>query len=402
MQELSEAAPETQVFLNRTCVHNAVINKHALTASGLSQHPKDPEGGHFHKDPDTNRLSGLVQENAMDLISIPSFSIEQQKDAMLKAQEHFFKWGITTIHDMAVTKDEMTVYQQLYKEGTFKMKMRMWLWALDQMGWKGIQQDVLNLGIESGLGNDHLNIQGIKYMLDGSIGGRTAAVAQSYEDENANYGILYMDQEIINKHVRKVIDNNLRVSIHGIGETAISMALEAITHAASPQKNKQMRHRIEHCTLPTEQHLEQLVNHNIIAGSSVGFIYSIGDSYIENLGDKRVERVCAHATFKKHGIKAPGNSDLPVCDGNPLFGIYSAVTRTTINGQQIGTKETISVKDAFKAYTIDAAYSGFDEKIIGSLAVGKYADMIVLDDDPFTVKKEQLKELEVIETIIEG
>lgn len=402
IEELTEAAPNNPVFLKRTCVHNAVVNKKALEESGLGEHPKDPEGGHFHINENTNQLSGLVQENAMDLIKIPSFSIEQRKKAMLKAQEHFFKWGITTIHDMAVTKEEMTVYQQLCKEGKLELKIRMWLWALNQMGWKGVQEDVFNLGIESGLGNDHLNVQGIKYMLDGSVGGRTAAVAQSYENEIANYGILYMEQDIINKHVEQAVKNNLRVSIHGIGETAISMALEAVTKADSIHQIRKMRHRIEHCALPTEEHLNQLVEYDIIAGSSVGFIYSIGDSYLNNLGTKRAEHVFPHATFKKHGIVAPGNSDLPVCHGNPMYGIYSASTRKTISGQQLGTKETISVEDAFKAYTIDAAYSGFDENIIGSLEVGKYADMIMFEEDPFTIDKEQLKNLEVIETIVEG
>lgn len=402
MEELTNAAPNNPVFLKRTCVHNAVINKKALEASQLSDRPADPEGGHFHIDESTNTLSGLVQENAMDLIAVPSISIEKQKDAMLKAQEHFFKWGITTIHDMAVSNNEMTVYQQLYKDGSLKMKLRLWLWALDQMGWKGVQKDVFNLGLESGLGNDHLNIQGIKYMLDGSVGGRTASVAQSYENETDNFGILYMEQETISDYVKQAVQNNLRVSIHGIGETAISMALNAIKNADSKHIIKKMRHRLEHCALPTEDHLDQLAEYDIIAGSSVGFIYSIGDSYLKNLGKERVERVFPQKTFKDYGITAPGNSDLPVCDGNPFYGIYSAVTRKTISGQQMGTKETISVQDAFKAYTTDAAYSGFDEDIIGSLSIGKYADMIILNEDPFQINKEQIKDLEVIETIIDG
>lgn len=400
--ELNEAAPDHPVYLKRTCVHNAVANKLAFEASGLSEKPEDPEGGHFDIDSDTGKLTGLVQENAMDLFRIPSLTIEQQKAAMLKAQNQFFEWGITAIHDMAVTPEIMTVYQQLHKDDNFKLKMRLWLWGIDQMGWEGVEDEAIQLGLESGFGNDYLNIQGLKYMLDGSVGGRTAAVQDSFEGEESNYGILYMPQEKISSHVKRAIDNHMRVSIHGIGERALDMAVEAIISAQSSELNKVMRNRIEHVTLATDTHMKKMAEHQIVAGSSIGFIYSLGESYIANLGKERVERVFPHATFKKYGLVAPGNSDLPVCDGNPMYGIYAAVTRKTVGGQQMGTKEAISVYDAFKAYTMDAAYSGFDEKIIGSLEKGKYADLIILNINPFDLDPDELKNIKVNETFVEG
>ena len=402
IEELTSAAPNHPVFLRRTCVHNAVVNQKAFEKSGLSENPVDPEGGHFHKHPGTGKLSGLIQENAMSEFTIPTLTINQLKQAMLQAQQHFYEWGITTVHEMAVKKEEMIVYQQLIKEGDFRLKVRLWLWAISQMGWKGIEDEVLALGIESGYGNDQLNIQGLKYMLDGSVGGRTAAVSKPFANDEENYGILYISQDRLNEHISRAVKSNLRVSIHGIGERAIDMAIEAIKQAEVPEKNKTMRHRIEHCALATEDHLKQIASLDIIAASSIGFIYSIGDSYLNNLGEERAERVFPHASFKKHGIKAPGNSDMPVCHGNPFFGIYTAVTRKTIGGQQLGTKEAISVQDAIKAYTVDAAYSGFDEQIIGTLSIGKYADLIVLDKDPFAINAEKIKDIQVLLTMIEG
>ncbi len=402
IEELSEAAPDHPVFLKRTCVHNAVVNRKAFDVSGLPEVPEDPQGGHFHINPDTGKPSGLIQENAMQQFAIPPFTTKQMVDAMMQAQEQFFRWGITTIHDMAVTPKEMTVYQQLQKEDNFRMKTRLWLWAIDLMGWTGVQEEVLSLGIESGFGNDRLNIQGLKYMLDGSVGGKTAALYEPFEGNENTRGILYMKQDHLNKLVSQTVENDLRISIHGIGERAIDMALDAITNAITPGENKKMRNRIEHCALPTDEQLKKIADYGIIAASSIGFIYSIGDSYLANLGPERAERVFPHASFKKYGIMAPGNSDLPVCDGNPLYGIYSAVTRKTIGGQQLGTTESISIEDAIKAYTMDAAYSGFDEKIIGSLAVGKYADLIVLDQDPFQANPDSIKDIKVIQTIVEG
>ncbi|WP_338752222.1 amidohydrolase [Bacillus sp. FJAT-52991] len=402
IDELNKAAPNHPVFLTRTCVHNAVANWKAFEVSGLSSNPEDPEGGHFHRDAKTGKISGLIQENAMMLFKVPSFSTEQLKQAMEKAQQHFFEWGVTAVHDMAVSQKEMVVYQQLKKEGKLRLKTRLWLWAISQMAWPGGEKELLHLGIESGFGNDHLNIQGLKYMLDGSVGGRTAAVEEPYEQEQDNYGILHMKQQTINDHISQAIQHNMRVSIHGIGERAIEMALQAIEQAGSLEDNKQKRHRIEHCALPTDDHLKRIAKQNIIAASSIGFIYSIGDSYLNNLGSKRAAHVFPHASFKKHGIIAPGNSDMPVCHGNPFYGIYAAVTRKTIGGQQLGTEEAISVKEAIQAYTVDAAYSGFDETIIGSLAIGKYADLIVLDKDPFETKSEDLKNIQVLLTMVDG
>lgn len=402
MDELSEAAPHHPVFLKRTCVHNAVVNRQAFTASNLPEHPNDPEGGHFHVDASTGRLSGLIQENAMMEFAVPSLTTNQLADAMLEAQKQFYRWGITTVHDMAVTKEELKVFQQLQKETDFSMKVRLWLWAVDQMGWTGVQEEVQALGLESFFGNDRLNIQGLKYMLDGSVGGRTAAVAEAYEGEETNHGILYMDQERIDAYVRQAIENNMRVSIHGIGERAIEMAVQAITTANSAEYNQKMRHRIEHCALPTANHLEKLAAHGIVAGSSVGFIYSIGDSYMTNLGKERTARVFPHRSFQAYGIVAPGNSDLPVCNGNPFLGIYAEVTRKTMTGQQFGTREAISVEEALKSYTTAAAYAGFDEDKIGALRIGNYADMIVLNENPYQIEKEALKDIKVEETIVEG
>lgn len=401
IDELSEVAPDHPVFLRRTCMHNAVVNRMAFRASGLPEIPEDPEGGHFYLDARTGTPNGLVQEHAMHEFSIPQFTVEQLKYAMLKAQEQFFKWGITTIHDMAVTKNNMIVYQQLQNDENYRLKTRMWLWAIDSMGWLGSQEEVLKLGIKSQFGNDHLKIQGLKYMLDGTVGGRTAALYEPYENEDTK-GILYMQQDRLNDLVSEAIHHGLRVSIHGIGERAIDMALEAITNATTSEENKKMRNRIEHVALATDQHLEKLAEYGIIAASSIGFIYSIGDSYLANLGKERASKVFRLASLKEHGILAPGHSDLPVCDGNPFLGIYSAVVRKTISGQQLGTEEAISVEDAIKAYTIDAAYTGFDEAIIGSLSPGKYADFIVLDQDPLKVDPESIKDINVIQTVVEG
>lgn len=399
LQELDEVAPNHPVFLTRTCVHNAVANSAAFEASNISFDTKDPVGGAFYRDK-KGEVTGLIQEEAMAQFKIPELSLIEQKNVFLKAQEIFLSWGLTTLHDMAVTEDIMRVYQQLESEGKLKVKLRLWLWAQDQFSLKGLEDETISLGIESQFGSEKLSIQGMKYMLDGSVGGKTAAVEEPFEHDTAT-GILYMDQDKIKLHVKRSISKGLRVAIHGIGERAIEMALRAIEDAAPVKQLQKMRNRIEHVTLVTEDQLNRMKEAEIVAASSVGFIYSIGDSYIRNLGE-RVNRVFPHNTMKRLGIVAPGNSDFPVCNGNPIYGIYAATARLTKNGGDFGAQEAISLEDSFKAFTIDAAISGFDEDKLGSLEVGKIADFITYKEDPFAMDIEKLVHLKVEETYVGG
>lgn len=397
--ELDAVAPNHPVYLTRTCSHNAVANSAAFRASGLSFNVKNPEGGAFDRDKKGN-ITGLIQEEAMGQFKIPALTLEEQKQAFIKAQEDFLSWGITTLHDMAVTEEIFRVYQQLEKEGALKVRLRLWFWAQDQFGLTGTEKEVITLGLESLYGSDKLSVQGMKYMLDGSVGGKTAAVEEPFEMDTTS-GILYMNQDKISEHVKKTINHGLRVAIHGIGERAIEMALLALENAADTETLKLMRNRIEHVTLATKDQLIRMKNNEIVAASSIGFIYSIGDSYIRNLGE-RVNRVFPHKTMKELGIVAPGNSDFPVCDGDPIYGIYSAAARKTKNGGDFGSNEAISLEDSFKAFTTDAAFSGFDEGKLGSLEVGKAADFILFSEDPFAMSLEAFKSLQVNETYIEG
>ncbi|SFE50803.1 amidohydrolase [Alteribacillus iranensis] len=402
LKELTEVAPDHPVILQRQCKHNAVVNKKALEASNLPENPKDPDGGRFLRDKETGEFNGYAQENAAKMFHIPEPAPEQLKEAFKESQKQFLKWGITTAHDMAVNVEQMKVYQELYNDQILDMKIRLWIWGITQTGFQGYEEEMFSLGLQSGFGDDRLNIQGMKYMLDGGVGGRSAAFSDSFEGESDNHGVLYMNQEKINHHVRRSIENGLRVSIHAIGDLAIEQAVTAIENAGDQDLIRSMRNRIEHCCLPSDNHLERIADNNIVAGSSIGFIYSLGESYLLNLGKERTSKAFPQASFKNYGIVAPGNSDMPICNGNPFLGMYAAITRKTVGGQACGEEEKISAEDALKAYTRDAAYSGFDENLIGSLEVGKHADLIVINEDPLEIEKEDIKDLEVELTMVEG
>src|SRR5699024_9134105 len=304
-----------------------------------------------------------------------------EERAFYLAQEAFVNWGVTTVHDLSTSAAGMRRYSQAERTGGLKMRVRPWLWALNQSAMTGLLDSALGAGISSGFGNEMVRIQGVKFTLDGSVGGRTAAVCCSFEDLD-DRGLLYLAKNDLISELKRAVQGGLRLAIHGIGERAIEQALDALDELDNDFV-KGNRMRLEHCALPTHEHLERIRDNNIIAASSIGFIHHLGDSYIKALGFDRASRAYPQRTFQEWGIWAPGNSDSPVTDGNPWGGIYSAVTRTTKSGVILGRDESISLSSAIRAYTTDAAYASFEEHELGFLSPGAYADIQVLDQNPY-------------------
>ncbi|WP_179134059.1 amidohydrolase [Halobacillus massiliensis] len=386
--DLDEAAPNHPVVLKRTCAHMAVANTRALELSGVTEETPNPQGGHIERDSE-GRLTGLLQEKAQGLIAAPKYSLQEMAEGMRRAQKKFASWGITTVHDMSTQTDDLQLYQWLLNENELSVRIRPWLWAVDQNGFTGSLEEVLKVGIRSGFGNDKLKIQGLKFMLDGSVGGKTAAFSTPYIGTEET-GILYNTVEEIMPLMKKGIKSGLRIAVHAIGDRAIETALHSFEEISRTEKINDMRNRVEHCIFPSREHLKMMKNLGLIAGSSLGFLYDIGDNYIDKLGKKRMKGAFPHQSMKQLGITAPANSDLPVCDANPWRGIYSLVTRKTSSGQVVDEEERISVWEALKSYTTDAAYSSFEEEQLGVLKKGAKADLIVIYENPLEIEPEEL------------
>src|SRR5699024_11694049 len=186
--DLAVAAPDYPFFIRPTCAHMAVLNTRALEISGIDSDTVDPNGGRLVRDEDGN-LTGLVQESALNLVDLPPKTPAQLARGIQLAQQQFFARGITTIHDMATQETDLEVLTVLRATGSLLIRVRPWLWALDGNGFTGMLDTAVERGYTSGTGDDLVRIQGMKFMLDGSIGGRTAAVEEPYEGSNET-GIL--------------------------------------------------------------------------------------------------------------------------------------------------------------------------------------------------------------------
>ena len=172
--DLDKIAPEHPVFLKRTCGHNAVANSKALELGKIDATTLDPEGGHIEKDPVTGEPTGILRERSMEMVPVPPYTIDDFKKGMFLAQQEFAKRGITTVNDMSAEPDGIRTCQQLLNEKKLNVRMRSWPFARTELGFHGFLNNLTAMGMESGYGNDMLRLQGVKFMLDGSMGGRTA------------------------------------------------------------------------------------------------------------------------------------------------------------------------------------------------------------------------------------
>ena len=399
--ELDEAAANNPVILNSDTGHQSVVNSIALKLAGVTKDTPDPAGGTIDRNPD-GEPTGLLYETAQRLVGalVPKYSIEEVKNGLRKVIDQFSEWGITSTHDASGNTYGFRCFQQLNNEGVKKLRVAEMMRSHtedEDMIWP-----MLDVGLESGYGNDWLKVISYKIMLDGSGAGGTAAVYTPQHRGTKGLGLLVHPVEELNDLVMKAHLGGIRVSIHAIGDRGIDLALDAIEKAQEERPVPDMRHRIEHNSYCTMNQLKRIKKLGVVPSSSIGYMYDLGSQYSENFGPEAGRWLHPHKTMMKMGIIAGGNSDCPVSYYSPFVQIYAAVTRKTRSGQVVGLEESISVMDAIRVYTWNGAYLSKEETIKGSIEPGKLADLIVIDRDILTCTHEEIKNINVITTIVDG
>lgn len=400
--ELDNVSPTNPVFILSDTGHQAIVNSNALEIARISKDTPEPPGGEIERD-DSGVPTGLLYENAMGLIKqhIPEYTVEELTESYEKMVEQMSQWGITSTHNASSRINGIRTYKHLLENGIKKLRMSLMMSVNREK--PGDVLDALILGgIESGFGNDWLKIISVKIMGDGSGAGGTCCVYDPQNRGPRGLGIWMTEPDEVERLVTKAHNSGLRVSIHSIGDRGIEMALDCIEKAQKTNPIPDMRHRIEHNSLCTLNLLERIKVLGVTPSSSIGYMYGLGDQYTENFGLERSKWLHPHKTMKEMEIIAGGNSDCPVTYYSPFVQIYSAVTRKTSNGQVVGPDEAINVMDAIRVYTWNGAYLSKDENKLGSIEVGKLADMIVIDKDILLIPEEEIKEIKVLLTIVDG
>jgi predicted amidohydrolase YtcJ len=298
--------------------------------------------------------------------------------------------GLTSVHCVVDEPQHVRVLQAMNRAG--QLKMRIYLWIPDE--WL---DSAAGIGISTGFGDEMLRIQGVKVFTDGSLGARTAALEKPYSDAPDTTGVLIHSQDELNAIVERAARHGLQVAIHAIGDRAIGMALAAIenTNLVVPQSDR-LRHRIEHVSVLNHGLIDRIKRAGAIVSVQPHFIAS--DVWTpDRVGPERAKLVYPLRSLTDIGALVVGGSDCPVEPIAPLEGIYAAVCSTTG-----GYGERVNAQTAVELFTKKAAYATREEKLKGTIEQGKMADLVVLDRDPLQIPPEEIRNINVLATIVGG
>ncbi len=403
--DLDKISKEIPLVLTRTCGHLAVINSKALNLLQISK-TAEVEGGKIYKDKNGD-LTGVFAENALNIIykNREEISIADIKKYIIEAGKELRKKGITFVQtddlDSANVNYQkiMQAYYELADENKLPIKFNLQL----KLNTPDNLLSFLNKNKISYY-NDYLTLGPLKILADGSLGAGTAALRKAYSDQKSNKGkLVYNYQKMLNL-VDLAFKNNLQVACHAIGDKTIEVFIDVIEKLQTKYNNN-LRNRIVHCQISDYQLLQRMAVLNINADIQPAFTATDWKIVEKRLGAERTNNSYAWKTMFDLGINAAGGSDCPVEDPDPIWGIACAVSRKDNNNEPKGgwlPWQKLSVYDAFKLYTKNAAYNCFMEKQIGQIKKNYKADFTILDKNPYDLLEKDLKKIKIKGTVING
>jgi predicted amidohydrolase YtcJ len=412
---LDEIISDRPVYIESYDGHSWWANSKALEAAHITKDTPDPPGGAIVRDPATGEPTGAIKEDAADAVvrrAIPEPSREEKLKALRAGLKLANQVGLTRVHVLGgvnAGRDDLHnagLFEELWRNG--ELTLRFYLaYRVDppQVSQQQLQEI---LAARERYHGDWIAAGSVKFFLDGVIETHTAAMLAPYSDDPSLSGHLLWDPDKYKRFIAELDKNGIQVFTHAIGDRAIRLALDAYQGAATTNGTKDVRHRIEHIEAASAADIPRFGQLGVIASMQPLHAYPDDDTlkaWAPNLGPERAQRGWAwHSIQAAGGVLAFG-SDWPVVTLGPWAGLQNAVTRQTTEGEPKGgwiPEERISLDDAIKAYTLNAAFAGHREKTEGSLEVGKLADLIVISQDLFKVDPLKIGETKVLLTMVGG
>jgi predicted amidohydrolase YtcJ len=395
---IDAVTPNNPVWLNRLDGHMSLANSAAMRSAKVADDVKDVPGGEIVRDK-AGRPTGIFKDNALSLIdrAVPDPSMQQRLDATVAAMDYLAARGVTAVHHLG-TWQQLDIFRIAERRGLLKTR----IYACTPLGdWQRLANEVK----ERGNGTNWLQIGGLKGFVDGSLGSHTAAFLEPFSDAPGDRGLLVNTEEDLEKWTRGADKAGLQVVVHAIGDRAIRMQLDIYERVATANGPRDRRFRIEHAQHIAPADLPRFAKLGVIASMQPYHAIDDGRWAERSIGAKRCETTYAFRSLLDSGARIAFGSDWFVAPPTPIEGIYAAVTRRTIDGKNPNgwvPRQKIKVEEALRAYTIEAAYAGFNEKSLGSLEPGKLADMVVLDRNLFDTPPNELNSVPIRTTIVGG
>jgi len=400
--DLDDACSTKPIFIMRYDGHIGIANTKALELVGITRDSIAPEGGEIRKN-DKGDLTGVISENALELI-LSKISVPGPKEIKGAAEQAFMilaKKGLTSLHGVLSTDTkgefggaaavEMSIYKSL-------------LDIIPQNWYTLINTDkpekLIRLKkppLDDYSKESKFKINCLKLYLDGSFGAKTACMHEPFSDAPDMCGFCVIDEDEIYEKMKIAHNNGFQICIHAIGDKGNRIVVDLYIRLLEEFPRENHRHRIEHASMLTQDVIQDMKKYGIIASCQPPFLNSEYTWLEKRLGKERLKYTYPFKSIIDAGVILASGSDCPIEDPSPLLGLHALINR---NGLVI--EECISVEEALKTYTLNAAYAAFEEDVKGSIEVGKLADLVILNKNPMEIPKEEIKEIKVLETIIRG
>lgn len=400
-RELDAEVSDRPVVLDRVDGHAKWLNTKALQAAGITKDTPDPAGGRIEHN-DDGTPSGVLVDGAMDLIDkvTPQPTDPERRAALRAALSHLNSVGLTSVGDAGVPAKTITLYRELADQSL--LTVRIYAMIGD------VGEDFAALSHDGPLiayGNDRLTVRSVKLFADGALGSRGAALLAPYSDKPDQRGLLFLSNAEMQRKMETALRAGYQVNVHAIGDAANRQVLDAFEGAYKTVGGRQLRNRIEHAQVVALSDIPRFKQLDLIASMQPTHATSDMNMAESRIGPERLEGAYAWRTFLDQGTRIAGGSDFPVEEDNPFFGLYSAITRKDHHGNPKGgwhPEQAMTRVEAFRAFTMDAAYAQHQEHTIGSLEPGKWADFILVDGDLFEEPSSQIWKTKVLQTWVAG
>ncbi len=393
--DLDEAAPNNPVILTRAGGHSAVSNSLALELAEVTLDTPQPEGGVIERGED-GELNGVIRER-QGIVGrlVPDSTYEELISSLEINLNDLLSLGITSITDASKPPSEFAMWEELYENAELPLPR-------SQVQFQWFDVDGINtIKARVGDGTDFLKIGPIKVFADGGFTGPAAYTLEPYRNQGEYRGYLDMPEEELVAHLNEIHDAGWQMGIHAIGDAAIVLVVNTLADALERNPRDDHRHYLNHFSMrPPDLTMELMAEHGIHITQQPNFTYTLEGRYSEYLDGWRLQHNNPLRSPMDHGVTVAISSDiLPI---GPMVGIYAAVTRRGMTGTVYGPDEAISREEAIRGYTATGAYLNFEEDVKGSLEAGKFADMIVLSEDILTAPEDQIMDIEVEQTYVDG
>ncbi len=395
---IDAATPDNPVFIDRLDGHMALANSLAMRLASVNKDTKDVEGGLIVRDAGGNP-TGVFKDAAMSYFNrvIPPPSWDERLEAALAATEHAASLGVTSVQDMSAGTD-VGVYQELLRQGKLKTRVYACSTLAGYKRWE-------NMGVRATFGSSMLRVGCLKGYADGSLGSTTAWLFDPYLDDPITSGLASDEITQTPALVMGADLAGLQINIHAIGDRANDVILDIFERTAAANGARDRRFRIEHAQHLRQQDIPRFGSQKVVASMQPFHIIDDGRWAWKRLDEKRIKGTYAFRALLDTGATVAFGSDSPVAPLNPLFGVYAAVTRRTLDDKNPNgwvPEQKISVDETVRAFTFGSAFAEFQDDIKGTLEIGKVADFVILSDDIFTIDAVKIRDVKVVTTVMNG